>query len=484
MSHLSYSVLMILWLLATAAHADVRLPAILSDHAILQKSPATQVWGTADPNEPITVQFTTAKATTTADAQGHWKTTLNLSAVDATPHDLTIQGKTATITLHDILVGEVWLSSGQSNMQFTLNATTGGWDEIAKSANNNLRWFFAQPQQKFLEPQDDIAGHWIIASPETSGDCSGVAYYFAKEIQSATKSPVGLILTAVGGTTIQSWMSAQSLDTDPELSTMKNHDLALVHSLSPDPAVQVMKKKKKRTGPDPALISTWFYNQLIHPLAPCTIAGVIWYQGEAHFNQGDFYRKAFPLFIRDWRQTFAQEIPFYYCQLPNVDKKTPDPNNEGWVAGLRAAQDSGLTEPKTGEAILIDTGEEDLHPPNKEIVGHRLALLAEAGTYGMPVQAQSPRFDTMKIEGEKLIVHFKGATDGLQTNPENCPAQGFAIAGEDKKYHWATAQIEGEKVTLTSTKVPHPTQVRYAYSNNPTTNLVNKAGFPAAPFER
>jgi sialate O-acetylesterase len=483
-------------LLSAISYADVTLPSLISDHAVFQKSPATTIWGWCLAGESIAIKLDSATATTIGDATGHWKTTLDLTKLGPGPFQLEVQGKNKLI-VQDVLVGDVWLSSGQSNMQFTLNATTGGWDEIARSANPAFRWFFAKPLPKFMEPQEDIPGVWFVAGPDHAGDCSGVAYYFGKKLQADLKTPIGLVLTAVGGTTIQSWMSAESLDQDPQLKAMKDKDLALVHAPpaptpAPDPNAPP-KKKRKRDGPDAAVISTWFYNQLIHPLAPFTMRGVIWYQGEAHYNQGDFYRKTFPIMIRDWRKLFGQAtLPFYYCQLPNTDQKTPDPNNEGWIAGLRAAQDSGLNEPQTGEAVLIDAGTEDMHPPTKDIVGQRLALLAEAGTYNLPVKAGSPRLDSMAVVADKIEVHFKDCPDGLVThdlppdvakNSPDSPVQGFAICGDDHQWAWATATIDNDKVTVSSPKVPHPVAVRYAWSNNPTCNLFSKDGWPAAPFE-
>ncbi len=454
-------------------NADVRLPAILSAHALLQKSPATAIWGWADPAEAVTVTLGSQKAEAVADAKGRWVVRLDLSSVGPGPFELTVSGRNKLVVT-DVLVGDVWLSSGQSNMQYTLNATTKGGEEIARSANNQLRWFMAENSDQFLELQKDVPGHWVIASPGTSGDCSGVAYYFGKKLQADLKIPVGLILTAVGGTTIQSWMSDHALDQDEALKAQKAHDLAA---------------EKK----DPAMTSTFSYNQLIAPLESLSLRGVIWYQGEAHFNQGALYRKAFPLLIRDWRRLWQQPgLPFLWCQLPNLDKKTPDPGMEGWVADLRDAQSSALAEPHTGEVILIDVGAVDLHPKNKEIVGMRLANLAEASTYGRTVPTDNPRLDSAKIEGRQVVIHFKGCPGGLgphdlpaRTKPNlaGSPVQGFALCGADHRWVWAQASIEGDSVQVESPQVAEPVEVRYAWSNNPTCNLYNRDGLPAVPFQ-
>lgn len=467
---------------AEIAHANVRLPAIISEHAVLQKSPATAVWGWSGPREKVTVTLDKISATATADAHGFWKANLDLTQLGSGPFTLQVQGKN-TLTVPDVLVGDVWLSSGQSNMQFTLNSTTDADAEIEKSANPSLRWFMAKSGDKFVGPQQDVQGEWFISSPDTAGDCSAVAYYFGKKIQADRHIPIGLVLTAVGGTTIQSWMSRKTL-AEPDVK-------AALDQAFPPPAPARSKTTKHRQ--DPQLVPSFFYNQLIYPLANLSLSGVIWYQGEAHFNQGEFYDKAFPALIRSWRALWRQPaLPFYFCQLPNIDKKTPDPAMEGWIAGLRESQNSGLQEPNTGEAILIDAGTEDLHPPGKKVVGDRLALLAEAETYGMSVKAQSPRFDSAAMQGDRVEIHFRDCANGLVADdpPKDMKlyspgsaVQGFAICGADQKWVWAQATISGDKVTVWSPKVPHPAAVRYAWANNPTCNLYGKNGLPAAPFQ-
>jgi sialate O-acetylesterase len=474
---------LVLWALFNdnMGRADVRLPAILSAHALLQKSPHTAIWGWAEPGETVTVTLGGSTAQAVTDSKGKWLAHLDLSGTGAGPFELQIAGKNK-IVVPDVLVGDVWLSSGQSNMQYTLNATSNGTEEVARSSNPELRWFMAKSERRFLEPQEDVPGQWFVASPETSGDCSGVAYYFGKIIQADLKIPVGLVLTAVGGTAIQSWMSEAALDQDGGLKAEKDRVLSHLRSAS-------APKAKLQ----PAITPTYFYNQLIHPLAPLSLRGVIWYQGEAHFNQGDLYRKAFPLLIRDWRGLWQEpNLPFYYCQLPNLDQKTPDPGQEGWVADLRSAQDIGLAEPHTGEAVLIDVGGVELHPPGKEIVGARLAKLAEALTYNLPVAAQSPRFDRATTEGHDVVLHFSNAQGGLVAhalpadtvpNVSGSPVQGFALCAADRKWFWANASIEGDGVRVESLQVPDPVAVRYAWSNNPTCNLYNRDGLPAAPFQ-
>lgn len=449
-----------------AAQAEVRLPAIFSEHAVLQRSGATAVWGWAEPGEKVVVTFGAATAKTAAGKDGRWRVSLDLSAAGTEATDLVVEG-TNRVAAGDVVVGEVWLASGQSNMQLPLNATENGVAEAARSANAGLRWFAAETRDRFLKPQEDVAGRWFVAGPETSGNCSAVAYYFGREIGRELKQPVGLILTAVGGTTIQAWLSEQALAGDEVLR----------------PASKAKKPKKM----PPLATPSYYFNQLIHPFAALSLRGVLWYQGEAHFSQGAFYSRAFPALIRDWRRHFGKaDLPFYFCQLPNVDKKTTDANDGGWVAEVREAQDAGLKEPNTGEAVLIDVGGEDLHPPNKEVVGSRLAALAKAGTYGMKVAAESPRFQSAKRDGGRMVVTFGHCRGGLVARalpgvPEG-EVRGFAICGADGNWVWADAEILGETVAVSSPEVPEPVAVRYAWSNNPTCNLFNHAGLPVAPF--
>lgn len=453
--------------------AAVRLPAVFSAHALLQRSPATPVWGWSQPGEKIGVQLGSAHAETTADANGHWRITLDLSASVATPQCLLIHGENE-IAVPDVIVGDLWLSSGQSNMQFTLNATTGGLEEIAHSANSSLRWFATETKPEFLVPQEDVPGRWVIAGPDTSGDCSGVAYYFAKKLQADLQVPIGLVLTAVGGTTIQSWLSPEALA----------HDASLLSTLP-------TANSHRRRIPAPQLVPSYFYNQLIAPLTPLGLKGFIWYQGEAHFSQGAFYRQAFPLLIRDWRAHWQADLPFYFCQLPNLDRKTADAGMAGWVAEVREAQDAALSEPSTGEAVLIDVGSVDFHPLNKRVVGNRLAALAETKTYSLPGESEGPRFDALTVVPGELRVRFRNCPGGLVTHPlaaqlptyqADSKVQGFALCGADQKWVWAQAAIEGDTVRIWSPKVSAPVATRYAWSNNPSCNLYNKAGLPAAPF--
>jgi sialate O-acetylesterase len=278
-------------------------------------------------------------------------------------------------------------------------------------------------------------------------------------------------------------MSGAALDQEPDLKEEK------------DGVIAKLSAPKKGKGIPPQETPTFYHNQMIHPLHRMALKGFIWYQGESHFNQEAMYVRAFPGLIRDWRSGFGQgDLPFYYCQLPNIEKKEADPAAEGWIAGIREAQDRTLKEPATGQAVLIDVGGEDLHPTNKKIVGERLALLAESHTYGRKVSSDSPRYIShQKKEGGRVMVRFSNCDDSLVARPvakEDLAAsgvipesevQGFAIRGHDGGWRWAHAAIKDGSVEVWSPDVPSPAAVRYAWANNPTCNLFNKAGLPAAP---
>ncbi len=487
----SWSACLLLMLSGLAA-GEVRLPSILSDHAVLQRSGSTVLWGWASPGEKVAVHFSGRSAGGITDADGRWEVALDLTGAERAPSTLTVKGAGDPVEVKDVIVGELWLSSGQSNMQFTLNATDGGWEEIGRSKDTELRWFMAEAGRAFEEPRGDVRGAWKVAGPETSGDCGGVPYYFGKNLRRDLEVPVGLILTAVGGSTIQSWMSSAALDGEEDLR--KGKERAMMRLREEEPA-KGKKKKGKRLPPQET--SSFYYNQMIHPLRTMTLKGIIWYQGESHFNQEKMYGRAFPLMIRSWRLAFGQgDLPFHFCQLPNMEKKGLDPGDAGWIAGLREAQSQALHEPSTGQVTLIDAGEEDFHPTDKKTVGERLAWQVEERVYGKKNgAAEYPHMAVTGImEGGRVAIDFGGCPGGLVARElprediaasggiPDSPVQGFAVRGADGKWHWARAGIRGIRVEVWSPEVPVPEEIRYAWSNNPTCNLANKAGLPVAPF--
>jgi len=490
---------------AGVAMADVQLPSIISDHMVLKKGPAIPIWGKAEPGEAVKVTLGDASAKATADASGKWIASLDLSESKAGPFTLNIAGKNQ-IAVNDVLVGEVWLASGQSNMAMMLDATIDAEKEIANSANQQIRQFRVE-RTEAAEPADNCKGAWTVAGPETAPKFSAVAYFFAKRLNKELGRPVGIINSSVGGTPCEAWTSPQAIDTVPHLKQAR--ETALNALKNPEPPVAAKKGARRKPGRSHSEPSCLF-NGMINPVIPYALSGAIWYQGEANAPRAWQYRTAFPLMITDWRTQWKQgDFPFYFCQLANFDKnKLPDLADSPW-AELREAQSMALKLPNTGQSVLIDVGEKgDIHPRNKQTPGDRLAIIALANKYGRKIPFSGPVFQSKKIEGDKIRLKFshtdgglvakplpdtinvksmdkktgKGITEPLVRKSPNSELEGFAIRGEDKTWVWADAKIDGDSVVVWSDKVPKPLDVRYAWADYPVCNLYNKADLPACPF--
>ena len=445
--------------------ADVRLPALFGDHMVLQRDTQVPVWGLAAPNEFVTVAAGLVKASATADANGKWNARLaGLKATDQ-PIDLMVAGKN-TITLHDVLVGDVWVCSGQSNMEFPFNEAHNAKMEIPHSDHPTLRMFMVQKKVAF-EPQTDCSGSWAVSTPATVAKFSAVGYFFGREILKDQKVPVGMIGSYWGGTMASSWTSFEALKKDPaffglssvfeqrkanlpelkreyELERLpkwqKDHaewaagagkvfaeartkwvaEVATAKAAGkpsppkPEPAV---KEPRKPVAPDEDInLPTALWNGMISPLVSYGIKGVIWYQGEANCYDPRQYEKLFPALITDWRSRWAQgEFPFIWVQLASYMERNIDPEqtSDGWP-GLREAQSKTLKLPNTGQAVIIDIGEGDnIHPRNKVDVGLRLSLAARQVAYGEDLVYTGPIYDSMRVEGSKIRVKFKNVGTGL-----------------------------------------------------------------------
>jgi len=482
--------------------AEVKLPTIFSDHMVLEKTGKVPIWGKASPGEEVQVTLNRVSAKAKADSDGKWMVTLDLSKCGPGPFEMTVEGGNK-LTVKDVLVGEVWLASGQSNMAFLLEAAVDAESEVAASANPLLRQFRVDRAEAAV-PADDCKGEWTVAGPETAGKFSAVAYFFGKNLQKELGGPVGVINSSVGGTPCEAWTSPQAIDTVPHLKEARElalKEAAEAEKANPGPKGKQPRRQNGANKKNPSLL----FNGMIHPLIPYAIRGAIWYQGEANAVRAWQYRTAFPLMINDWRAQWKQgDFPFYFCQLANFDKnKLPELADSPW-AELREAQSLALKLPNTGMAVLIDLGESgDIHPRNKKPVGERLAKIAFANQYGKKVPFSGPVFESMKIEGNKARLAFSHIEGGLvakalpatvnvktktgETAPlvrksPNSELEGFAICGADNKWVWADARIDGDSVVLWSDKVSEPVAVRYAWADNPVCNLSNKAGFPASPF--
>jgi len=538
-------------LTASSAFADVKLPAIISDNMCLQANKALPIWGKADPGESVTVTLGDEKESTSAGPDGNWKVVLHALPEGAGPLEMKVTGKN-TIEVKNIIAGEVWVASGQSNMEFAFNSAHNAAEEAPKAKYPKIRIFNLQKKIAF-EPQWDCVGKWEECTPETVMHTSAVGYFFCRDLHEKLGVPVGLIHTSWGGTPAQAWTSIEDLKADPELAPLaaqfeetrdhmaqskekyQTQDLARWEAADKKwkekelpkfreemKAWQAEAKAAQAAGkpvppqPKPAHaeprkpnspdlnpnLPTVLYNGMIAPIIPYGIEGAIWYQGESNAGNPWQYRELFPAMITDWRKLWTAANPdekdfgFYFVQLANFMARQPEPvQDDGGWPGLREAQHMTLKLPNTGEAVIIDIGQADnIHPKDKMDVGKRLALAALHTTYHKEGVYTGPTYDGLKVEGNKALVRFDNIGSGLtiaaapstqpgvpQAEPSS-ELKGFSIAGEDKKFVWANAAIEGDHVAVWSDEVKNPVAVRYAWANNPECNLYNKEGLPASPF--
>jgi sialate O-acetylesterase len=481
--------------------ADVIPAPLFTDNAVLQRDKPIPVWGTADAGEKVAVAFAGATTETTADASGKWRVDLPPLPATATPSDLVIKGNN-TITLGNVVVGEVWIASGQSNMEWVLSNTYDKALDIPASAHFPLirhikikRTVAEAPAATVVVDKDK----WQVAGPDTTGGFSAIGYYFAKDLYELLKIPVGIIGSNWGGTPVESWIDAEAYKTVPA-EAAKVHDRwskALADypankakfdtDLAAWKAEQAAAKAANQPftkrapgspqGPGHQNTPSGLNNGMINPLVPYALRGAIWYQGESNAGRANEYRALFSAMITGWRSQFAQgDFPFYWVQLANYQS----PTDTSW-AFLREAQTQTLALPNTGQAVIVDIGDvRDIHPRNKKDVGRRLARLALARTYGQPIVDSGPVFAKAEREGAGFRVTFTEVHGGLIA-PLNTLA-GFELAGEDKVFKPAEAKIENNTVLVTSADIPEPTAVRYAWRNAPVAGLSNKEGLPAVPF--
>lgn len=477
--------------------ADVRLPKIFGDNMVLQAHARVPVWGWADPGEEVHVLIGGQLRKTEANDQGRWR--VDFDPFEYGPVRFVVEGKNR-IELRNVLVGEVWVCSGQSNMEWPVARAMNAEQEIASANYPEIR-LFKVAKVVAAKPLDDTEGEWRVCSPETVRDFSAVGYFFARELHQRLGVPIGMIQAAWGGTPAEAWTSREALEADPELKPIlerwdeilanydearKRYEEALRRWQEQARAARnegkpVPPRPRPPRGPDHPHRPAGLYNGMICPIVPFAIKGVIWYQGESNASRAYQYRKLFRTMIRDWRRTWGQgDFPFLFVQLANFLARQAEPGESDW-AELREAQMMALEEPNTAMAVAIDIGEaNDIHPRNKQEVGRRLALAALAIAYGKDVVYSGPLFDHMKIEGNKVRLFFKHVDGGLVA--KGGELRGFAIAGPDRKFVWAKAKIEGDTVVVWSDKVPNPVAVRYGWADNPDCNLYNKAGLPASPF--
>jgi sialate O-acetylesterase len=464
--------------------ADVRPAALFSDNMVLQQGIKTPIWGWADEGEPVTVVFRGQRVKTTAK-HGKWMVKLsNLKA--GGPDTLVISGKN-TIELKNVLVGEVWVCSGQSNMEFPLSRSYESKADIESSANANIH-LFVVPNRKADSPAEDVKSNWQECNSNTVPHFSAVGYYFGRDLQKARGVPVGLIQSDWGGSPAEVWMRREILENNPEYKedildgyTVKNKQF--------EEALAVYEKQKgtekvgtKKAAPRIPWKPSELYNGMIAPIIPYEIKGAIWYQGEANAGRAYEYRTLFPDLIRNWRHDWTEgDFTFLAVQLAPFRAIKEQPDESDW-AELREAQLIATRAlPKVGMAVITDVGNpKDIHPTQKKPVGERLALAARGIAYREKIEYSGPIYRSMKVKGDKAVLAFDHAGNGLEARDGKL--KGFAICGADHKFVWARAAIEGNKVIVSSPEVTKPVAIRYGWADCPVVNLWNKDGLPATPF--
>ena len=477
-----------------AARAEAKPNSLFSDGAVLQRGIAVPVWGTANDGEKVTVKFQQQTVTATAK-DGRWLVRLKPLKAGG-PFTLTVAGDNNTLTISNVLVGEVWLCSGQSNMAFELSRAAEAADAIAAASDPQLR-LLTVPRSAMDTPITDAPGKWQESSPETAAKFSAVAWFFGRDLRKALNVPVGLINSSVGGTPAEAWTSRATLEADPELKqileryadTVKNYDPAAAaarHERALEAHKAAVAKAKAAGERAPAAPRApvdprrgtgrpgCLYNGMIAPLQPYAIAGAIWYQGEANSGRAAQYQKLFPAMIQDWRQAWGQgKFPFFFVQIAPHQNMTPEIREAQLLTWQKV--------PHTGMAVITDIGNEtDIHPKQKEPVGGRVALAARAIAYGEKITYSGPVYASMKVKGEQAVLTFTHIGSGLMAKGGDL--EGFTIAGADGQFTSATATIEGNKVIVSSPSVAKPAAVRYGWANVPDVNLFNKEGLPATPF--
>ena len=494
--------------------AEVTLPSIFSDHMVLQAGKPVSVWGKAAPGEKVTVEFQGKSASATPDAGGAWKATLD-ALPKGGPGEMVIRGSNE-IRIRDVLVGEVWLCSGQSNMAMQVDGLHGTVDnapqEIAEAKYPEIRQFAydkifdiytldAPPR----EPQFDRPGRWYVCSPETVSKFTALGYFTARELFRKLDTPVGIINAAVGGTPVEGWTSLEAQKANPALqpvldswqNELTGYDPAAdLAKYETDKAAWLKERARLTAAGQPVpkaplpfknrlvMEPAGLFNGMISPLIPYSIRGILWYQGErnAAGPLTHFYGEQFKTLIADWRAHWGEDLYFFYVQIANVQKVQQGPVQEkGWGVWVRDGQLKALSMPKTGMAITIDLGGEKAgHPTNKQQFAERLARIILHDAYEQPIPVWSgPLYQSAVKADGKMIVSFKYG-EGLKAREGDL--KGFAIAGADQKFSFAQARIEGDKVVVWADQVKDPASVRYSWGANPVGNLYNGGDLPASPF--
>jgi len=513
MKHALFSLL----LLASSLQAEIKMPAIFSDGMVLQQAQLVRIWGTAEAGEDVKVTFGEQSHSSLTDPTGKWSITLNPMSANAQPANLVVAGKN-TITLKNVLVGEVWICSGQSNMQWTVQQAGKAQEEIAAAKHPQIRMFNVE-RHPSMTPETDCKGVWKEATSANVGEFSAVGYFFGRHLHHVLKVPVGLINTSWGGTRVEAWTSREALEERPCATEMLSDwkevvakwdgpkELAAFEQRKADWQAQVQKidtesaklpadqKKPKPAAPRPPEDPTKtphhpsvLFNGMVAPLVPYAVKGAIWYQGESNQRRAFQYQELLPTMINDWRKQWTDPFSFYIVQLANFGNGKPVTKEPGvpdtWAELQEAQTLTAQTLDKCGIAIINDIGEQnDIHPKNKQEVGRRLALWALAKDYGKAgAEYCGPLYLSSVVKEDKIRVQFTHTGSGLKTRDGGEP-KCFQITGADQKWVWAKAKIEGSEVVVWNESVPQPIGVRYAWASWPVdANLINAEGLPASCF--
>ncbi|MBD3626513.1 sialate O-acetylesterase [Cyclobacterium sp. GBPx2] len=452
--------------------AELRLPRVFADHMVLQRGQEIPVWGSADSRERVTVSFQGKEYRVRADREGNWE--LKMDALSkGGPYTLTVTTRDESVTYENVMIGDVWLLGGQSNMEWALKNTNNGEDSIKTAKHPDIR-LFEVGRNLSLEPIDDVPeAKWSVCSPETVENFSAIGYYFARRIQTDLDVPIGLLDINWGGTLSEAWTSPEALMSHEDFRERVVTNQTEGPKDFSDPEVR-----------KPNLWPTSLYYGMLEPVIPFAIKGALWYQGESNAGRAYQYREIFPLLITDWRDKWGQgDFPFLWVQLANFRQPKDEPADSDW-AELREAQSMTLSLPNTGQAVIIDKGEaDDIHPRDKWTVGERLAKAAKKIAYGMDVVYSGPTFKSMEIQGDQIRISFDHIGSGLMVKDKYGYVKGFAVAGADKKFHWVKGFQDGNQIVLETGDIDDPVAVRYAWADNPDdVNLYNKEGLPANPF--
>jgi sialate O-acetylesterase len=456
-------------IMATHINAQIELPAIFSDNMVLQQQTTAPIWGNGIPNSRVTVSasWLKEKVTTTTNEQGSWRILLNTPSAGG-PHRITIKNG-QTVTLNNVMIGEVWLCSGQSNMEmpmkgFPAQPVEGANNAILRSKNPNIRIITVKRASK-TTPQSNFEGTWQMASPETVANFSATAYFFGQLLNDILDTPIGLISSSYGGSCIEAWMSNETATPFEQVPVPKPNDSILSPNRTP----------------------TVLYNGMIHPLIGYSIRGAIWYQGETNYRDAENYPSLMKSMVEEWRQKWNQgNFPFYYCQIAPYDYQLLTPSDtihKHSSAYLREAQlEAAQIIPNSAMAVLLDAGEEsNIHPAKKQIAAHRLAYLALAKTYGIKgFGAESPVVNEVSIKDSIVVVNFLNAPNGI-TSYGKTPVL-FELAGDDKQFFPAKAVLGRKSITLQSTEISKPKYVRYAFKNFVEAEIFNTEGLPLSSF--